>query len=81
MEARTAPDLSDLLYAASTIFGALGRGLLCLSRELRIVHASPELDRILGAGGAEAVLGRPVEEVLDPELFGPQGTLRRALEA
>ncbi|HET9210130.1 MAG TPA: sigma 54-interacting transcriptional regulator [Thermoanaerobaculia bacterium] len=75
------PALSDLLYAASTIFGALGRGLLCLSRELRIVHASPELDRILGPGGAEAVLGRPVEEVLDPELFGPQGTLRRALEA
>ena len=81
MGAHTAPALDDLLYAASTIFGALGRGLLCLSRELRIVHASSELDRILGAGGADAVLGRPVEEVLGPELFGPQGTLRRALEA
>jgi transcriptional regulator with PAS, ATPase and Fis domain len=81
MSPETAPALEDLLHAASTIFGALGRALLCLNRELRVVHASPELDRVLGAGGAEAVLDRPVQEILGPELFGPEGVLRRALEA
>jgi transcriptional regulator with PAS, ATPase and Fis domain len=81
MSPGTAPALEDLLHAASTIFGALGRGLLCLNRELRVVHASPELDRVLGPGGAQAVLDRHVQEVLGPELFGPEGVLRRALEA
>jgi transcriptional regulator with PAS, ATPase and Fis domain len=76
-----APDLETLLHAASTIFGALGRGLLCLDRTLRIVHASEELDHVLGAGAAAAVLNRPVEQVLGPELFGPDANFRRALEA
>jgi transcriptional regulator with GAF, ATPase, and Fis domain len=81
MSTGTLPELADLLYAASTIFGALGRALLCLDQRLTIVHASEEIDRILGTGGAAAVLNRPAEEVLGPELFGPGGSLRRALEA
>jgi transcriptional regulator with PAS, ATPase and Fis domain len=81
MSIATAPALEDLLHAASTIFGALGRTLLCLNRELRVVHASPELDRVLGVGGADAVMDRQAQEILGPELFGPEGALRRALEA
>ncbi len=81
MSTGTAPELADLLHAASTILGSLGRGLLCLDRELRIVHASEEIDRILGEGGAAAVLNRTAEEVLGPELFGVNGSLRQALEA
>ncbi len=77
----TAPDLEALLHAAGTIFGALGRGLLCLDREMRIAHASAELDHVLGPGGAASLRDRLVEEVLGPELFGPDAHLRRALEA
>jgi transcriptional regulator with PAS, ATPase and Fis domain len=75
------PDLETLLHAASAIFAALGRAMLCLDSELRIVHASEELEHALGAGATAAVLDRPVEEVLGPELFGRGGILRRALEA
>ena len=40
MSVATAPALAGLLHAATTLFGALGRALLCLNRELRVVHAS-----------------------------------------
>ncbi|HSF40990.1 MAG TPA: sigma 54-interacting transcriptional regulator, partial [Thermoanaerobaculia bacterium] len=75
------PSLDDLLYAASTILGSLGRALVCVGPDFRIVHASQTLDGLVGEGTAAAILGRPVEEVLDPELLGPEGGLRRALEA
>jgi two-component system, NtrC family, response regulator AtoC len=81
MSIATAPPLEDLLHAASTIFGALGRALLCLNGEMRVVHASEELDRVLGPGSAAAVLDRQAQEILGPELFGAEGLLRRALEA
>ena len=62
-----------LLAGVSTVFESLGRELLCLGPDFRIVHVSAGLDPELA--------GRPVEEVLGPELFGEQGTLRRALLA
>ncbi|MFL6199336.1 MAG: sigma-54 interaction domain-containing protein [Thermoanaerobaculia bacterium] len=62
-----------LLVGVSTVFESLGRELLCLDPDLRIVHVSEGLDPELA--------GRPVKDVLGPELFGEQGPLRRALLA
>jgi transcriptional regulator with PAS, ATPase and Fis domain len=63
------------------VFESLGRAILCADAEFRIVHASPGLDAITGPGVAERVAGKALADVLGPELFGPEGTLRRALVA
>ncbi|MCB1055243.1 MAG: sigma 54-interacting transcriptional regulator, partial [Acidobacteria bacterium] len=60
---------------------SLGRALICLDERFFVMHASPALDELVGEGARAAAVGRPVEEVLGGELFGGQGTLRRALEA
>jgi DNA-binding NtrC family response regulator len=67
----------SLLAGVSTLFESLGRTLVCLDAELRVVHASEGFAQL--AGGE--VLGRPAAEILGSELFGPEGTLRKALLA
>jgi hypothetical protein len=64
-----------ILQALDSVFQSLGRALICLGPDFRVVHSSAELDRMTG----EQVLGRPIEEILGPELFGPEGPLRKAL--
>ena len=71
----------DILDGVSTLFESLGRALVCLNRNFQIVHASKGLDRIVGHGAAETIIGRPVESVFGNELFGAEGSLRRALLA
>ncbi len=73
------PELRAMLHALSTVFQSLGRALVCLGPDFRIVHGSAELDRLAGEGAAGQVLGRSVEEILGPELFGPESPLRQAL--
>ncbi len=63
----------------SGVFESLGRGLVCVDADFCVVHASPGLDAIAGAGAAAQLSGRSLEESFGAELFGPQGTLRRAL--
>ena len=63
----------------SAAFAALGRVFLCLDAQFRVVHASRTLDDILGAGSASALEGRPIADLLGPELFGASGVLRDAL--
>jgi len=75
-----ADELSVMLYGLGMVFGALGRALVCLGPDFRIVHGTPELDRLAGEGAAAAMAGRRVEDVLGPELLGPAGPLRAALE-
>jgi DNA-binding NtrC family response regulator len=65
----------------SGVFESLGRALVCVDAEFRVVHASPGLDAIAGEGAAEHLTGRALEEAFGTELFGPEGTLRRALAA
>ncbi len=67
--------------AVSAAFGALGRVFLCLDGQFRILHASTVLDEFLGPGAAEASEGRPVEDLLGGDLFGPATPLRQALLA
>jgi transcriptional regulator with PAS, ATPase and Fis domain len=67
--------------AVSGLFECLGRALICLDRDFLIVHASDSLDAIVGATARERIIGKPVEDVLGGELFGAQGSMRRALQA
>src|SRR5665647_3208752 len=46
----------------SGVFESLGRAILCVDAEFRVVHASPGLDAIAGIGAAELLAGRSLEE-------------------
>ncbi len=70
-----------ILHGLSTVFDSLGRSLICLGPDFRIVHGAGGLERLAGPGAVEALLGKAAEEVFGPELFGADGTLRRALAA
>ncbi|MGB6853682.1 MAG: sigma-54 dependent transcriptional regulator [Thermoanaerobaculia bacterium] len=70
-----------ILEGVSTIFGSLGRTLICLNSSFQIVHASAGLDQLMGEGAAEAVIGKKAAEVLGTDLFGADGSMRKALEA
>jgi len=72
---------TEILQGVSTIFESLGRALICLNSRFQVVHASVGLDRLVGPGTADLVVGRPVREILGADLFGPQGTLRQAMLA
>jgi transcriptional regulator with PAS, ATPase and Fis domain len=68
------------LHGITRALASVGRAFICLDPSFTILHASPLLDQILGKQGAsKALCGRPVEELLGVELFGPRGPLRQAL--
>ncbi len=67
------------LYGVTRALASVGRAFICLDPSFNILHASRLLDRILGEGAAAALSGRPVEDVLGTELFGPRGPLRESL--
>ena len=62
-----------------TVFEALGRALIVLDAEFRIIRASQTLDEIAGQGMVASVIGKPIEELVGAKLFGPMDTLREAL--
>jgi transcriptional regulator with PAS, ATPase and Fis domain len=70
-----------MLEGVSTVFESLGRALICLNSEFRIVRASPGLNHLMGEGAVESVTGKHVSEVLGSDLFGPDGSIRKALQA
>ncbi len=72
-------DLDAGLHALSTAFGALGRIVLCLGRDFSVVHVSGSAEGLYGPEIAQWV-GRPVQEILGENLFGPSRELRVALE-
>ncbi len=75
-------DLRQEAFAAVTAaFASLGRVCLALDSGFHIRHVSPRLDDLLGAGAAARNEGRPVEDLLGPELFGSAGPMRTALAA
>ncbi len=67
--------------AVNVAFRSLGRVCMALDTSFRVRHASDLLDALLGANASQRILGQPVESILGPELFGPQGPLRHALAA
>ncbi len=62
-----------------TVFEALGRALIVLDDDFRVLRASHTLDEIAGTGMAEGAIGKPIEELVGAKLFGPTDTLREAL--
>ena len=67
------------LHGITRALASVGRAFICLDPSFTILHASHLLDRFLGDGASKALCGRPVEELLGSELFGPRGPLRQAL--
>ncbi|MHB1021292.1 MAG: sigma-54 interaction domain-containing protein [Acidobacteriaceae bacterium] len=67
------------LQGVTRALASVGRSFVCLDSTFRIVHVSYLVDRLLGSGTALALRGRPVEELLGVDLFGPRGPLRQAL--
>jgi transcriptional regulator with GAF, ATPase, and Fis domain len=63
-----------------TVFEALGRVLVVLDRDFRVIRASGTLDDLAYPGAATAAIGRPIEELVGARLFGPSDTLRESLE-
>ncbi len=62
-----------------TVFEALGRALIVLDAEFRIIRASHTLDEIAGTEMVASVIGKPIEDLVGAKLFGPTDTLREAL--
>ncbi len=69
------------LHGITRALASVGRAFICLDPSFRIVHVSTLLDEFLGCGIAAALRGRPIEELLGTDLFGPAGQLRQALLA
>jgi len=67
------------LHGITRALASLGRAFVCLDSSFRIVHASHLLDQLLGPGTSSNLRGRPVDDLLGDELFGPSGPLRQAL--
>src|SRR6266568_2091481 len=75
-------DPQQIAFAAvNTAFGSLVRICMALDGQFRVRHASERIDSLLGPGSAARLRGEPIEKVLGPELFGPDGPLRQALLA
>lgn len=69
------------LHGITRALASVGRAFVCLDPSFHILHVSRLLNEFLGEGAATALQGRPVEELLGDELFGPSGQLRQALLA
>ncbi|MFZ0745331.1 MAG: sigma-54 dependent transcriptional regulator [Terracidiphilus sp.] len=67
------------LHGITRALASVGRAFVCLDPSFHIVHASHLLDGLLGVGTSSNLRGRPVDELLGVELFGPCGPLRQAL--
>ncbi len=62
-----------------TVFEALGRVLIVLDHDFRVIRVSHTLDQIAGPGMVAGAIGKPIEELVGAKLFGPADTLREAL--
>jgi DNA-binding NtrC family response regulator len=70
-----------VIAAVSNVFASLGRYLLCLDENFRVIHADTAVRELLGAESLSPLEGRPVAELLGKELFGVDAPLREALLA
>ncbi|HET8725737.1 MAG TPA: sigma 54-interacting transcriptional regulator [Anaeromyxobacteraceae bacterium] len=65
--------------AVNAVLGSIGRVCMALDADFRVRHVSQVLDTLAGEGAAARLLGKPVETLFGPELFGAGGPLRDAL--
>jgi DNA-binding NtrC family response regulator len=73
--------LRAALAGVASAFASLGRVFFCVDSAFHVLHASSQLDRILGDGAAGRAQRHPLGDLLGADLFGPEGTLRRLLLA
>lgn len=73
-------DLERSFAILEVAFNSLGRALICLDKDFRMVHATPSLEDLVGPGAFQDLVGEPVQDLLGVDLFGPQGAMREALE-
>jgi DNA-binding NtrC family response regulator len=73
--------LNAALAGVSSAFASLGRVFFCVDASFHVLHASSNLDQLLGEGAAQRAVERPLADLLGSELFGPAGTLRQLLLA
>ena len=69
------------LAAVSNVFNSLGRYLLCLDENFRVVYATTSMRELLGGETFGPLDGRPVSDLLGKELFGVDAPLRDALQS
>ncbi len=69
------------LAAVSSAFASLGRVFFCVDASFHVLHASSQLDRLVGDGASHRAEDRPLADLLGTELFGPAGTLRQLMLA
>ena len=69
------------LAAVSSAFASLGRVFFCVDASFHVLHASSQLDRLVGDGASHRAEDRPLADLLGSELFGPAGTLRQLMLA
>ncbi|MFZ5475165.1 MAG: sigma-54 interaction domain-containing protein [Myxococcota bacterium] len=67
------------LGALESVFEALGRVLVVLDADQRVVRVSRSLDSLACAGATERVRGMRAEDLLGPGLFGPGEPIGEAL--
>ena len=67
------------LAAVSHVFTSLGRYLLCLDENFRVLYVSASMKELFGAESVGPIEGRPVADILGKELFGVGAPLRDAL--
>lgn len=70
-----------VVAAVSNVFASLGRYLLCLDENFRVIHADSAIRELFGGETLGSLEGRPVAELLGKELFGTDAPLREALLA
>lgn len=73
-------DVLAALTAVSAVFRSIGRILICLDGDFRVVHASTLMTRVAGPVTAESITGNPISDLLGVDLFGESGALRQALQ-
>jgi transcriptional regulator with GAF, ATPase, and Fis domain len=75
------PSDADAGWAAiEATFTALGRVLITLDADFRVLRATETLDAWVCPGAAHKIPGHPIEDLVGAELFGADDTLRAALE-
>ena len=73
-------DVDTGLHAMSIAFGSLGRAVLCLGRDFKVVHVSDNVEAMFESPATDWI-GLDASQVLGDGLFGPSGAIREALEA
>jgi DNA-binding NtrC family response regulator len=66
--------------AIEATFTALGRVLITLDGDFRVLRATETLDAWVCPGAAHKIPGHPIEDLLGAQLFGADDTLRATLE-